>query len=326
MATNLLHDLDREMDKQIREVFLTRMSDYAPEFPMYTKEMPWPSEGGYLDEFIRGYQRRSIEPASVKTETERIPTQRIYQGRTKDVYQIRFATGLAFSYEKMRIGLKKLNSVNNVTELLNDSVRMTMENYYIRLLADAANPNCPVEMRGFDGQPPVAGEHTLLKTGLTHSNLYGWSQADPFGIPADPSYTVIHDLITMMARTVSEDGMPYPMYKLNSLVIPVESETACLEIIKSMGRPDMLTNAENVISNRTASALSLSSIKTPMFMPPTMWFAVDENKHSFTRYILEPPDIKGPIVDEKTEERWWGVTMWLSRAFWDWRGTIGIRL
>lgn len=320
MATNLLHQLEKEMDKYIREVFVQKMSEYPPEYPMYTKQKPWPSDGGLFQEFIRGYQRgKSIQPAIIKTETEAIETQQLTQGRTRDIYSVRFATGLAFSYEKMKIGLRNLNSVFNVTELLGDATRMTLENYYVTMLAEASNPSAPAELLGFDGKPLVANDHVLLDGVTTASNLYPSA--------AGVSYTVIHDLITMFGRIVNEDGLPYPVFRLNELWLPVEEEANALEVLKSIGRPDTALRADNVISARTSVAsLSPSSIKTPLYMPPTMWFAADGNKHTLSRYTLEAPKVEGPIVDEKTEERWWKTTMWVARAIWEWRGVVGVAL
>lgn len=320
MATTLLHQLDKEFDKYIREVFVQRMSEYPPEYPMYTKQKPWPSDGGLFQEFIRAYQRgKSIQPAIVKTETEAIETQQLSQGRTKDIYSVRFATGLAFSYDKMKIGIKALSSVNNVSELLGDAMRMTLENYFVAMLAEAANGSAPPELLGFDGKPLVANDHVLLGSPTAASNLYPSS--------AGVSYTVIHDLITMFGRIVNEDGLPYPVYRLNELWLPVEEEANALEVLKSIGRPDTAQRADNVIGSRTTVAsLSPSSLKTPLYMPPTMWFACDGAKHTLSRYMLEAPKVEGPFIDEKTEERWWKTTVWVARAIWEWRGVVGIAL
>lgn len=317
MAINYLHDLEKEFDKYIRDVFVTKMSEYPPEYPMYTMTKPWPSEQGLIQEFIRGYQRKSIQPAIPKLENEPITTQKVGQGRTKDVYSTRFATGLEFTYEKIRMGLKNLNSAFQVSELLGDAMRMTLENYFITLLAEATNPACPAEMLCFDGLPPIDPAHVLL-----NGNTYG----NEYAAPASVSYTVLHDIISEFARIPTEDGTPYPVYRINELWVPVEEEANALEVLKSSLRPDIVQQAANVLSSRGAMQLSPSGVKTPLYMPATMWFAVDGRKHTLTRYILEAPKVEGPFIDERTEGRWWKTTCWIGRAAWDWRGLYGVAL
>lgn len=316
--TILLNSLTKELDRYIREKFATRMSEYPPEFPQYTKTKPWPQNGGLFDTMLRVYQTTpQIQPAILKGEQDTIETQGIRDGRTKDISTVRFATGIAFSYLKLRSGIRELSSAFQAPEYLQDAMRMTLENYYVQMLADSMNTSAPAELLGFDGLPLVHTAHVLLN-GDTASNKYP--------LQASVSYTVLHDLLTMMARIVSEDGMPYPMYRLNQLWIPPEEEANALEVLKAVGRPDTAAPVPNVLSSRMASGLSPSSIKSLLYMPNTQWFGVDAAKHTLTRFQLEPIKVEGPFIDERTEERWWKVTTWLGRTFWDWRGVIGVEL
>lgn len=314
MATTLSRALLTELDLYIRKEYVTHLSQTPPEYPLYTKEDSWPKNGGLFMHFIRDSQRRSILPAPVKPENAAIETQQLYEGRIKDVYSLRFATGIAFSYEKRKMGIAALNSARKPAQYLADSTRMSMEAYYIGLLAESMATTAP-ELISFSGQPLVSAAHPLMSGG-TWSNLYP--------NPASPTYTVLNELTTQFARNVNEDGYPMPTLRLNTFWIPVEEEATLLEALKSIGRPDTANRADNILAARKVMNASPIGVFTLMWMPATMWFGVDNTVHSLTRYILEAPSIRGPIEEPTDESVRWQVTFWLSRANWDARGVIGV--
>lgn len=318
MAVTTLNALLKELDQYIRKSYIQFLTEVAPEFPTYTKLEEWPKNGDLFMPFLRKAQFPTVEPAPIKAEHAPINEQTLRDGRTKDIYSVRFATSISFTYEKMKMGVAMLSSAKRPSQLLAESVRMSQETYFSEILAYAASSGAPAELKCYDGEPLVDAAHALL-SGATASNYY-----EDGGVAADPTYTTLQAVLTKMARTVNEDNYPYPILRFNTLLVPPEAESAAYEAIQSMGRPDTANRADNVLSSRMGSSLTKASVKTLLWMPSTMWFAVDQSKHEMMRYILEAPEVKGPFEDQRTHDYSWQVAFWLSRAVWDWRGVIGV--
>ncbi len=318
MAVTTLNALIKELDLYIRQHYIQHLTSVAPEFPTFTKIEAWPKNGDLFQPFYRKAQFPTVEPAVVKPEHAPVTEQTLRDGRTKDIYSVRFATSISFTYEKMKMGVAALSSAKRPAELLADAVRMTEETYFSEILANAINPSAPAELLCYDGDPLVSSSHTLL-SGDSVSNYY-----EDGLVAADPTYTTLHAVLTKLARTVNEDNYPYPIFRLNTLFLPPEAESAAYEAIMSMGRPDTANRAENVLSARMTSSLSKASVKTLLWPPSTMWFGIDQANHEMMRYVLEAPEVKGPISDNRTHDVSWQVAFWLSRAVWDWRGVIGV--
>jgi hypothetical protein len=315
MAVHTLASLTKELDVYIRKVYLQRLTEVPPEYTAYTKAEAWDKNGDRFAPFLRGYQVPGALPAQEFPEHTPIPQQDLREGRSKDVYPVRFGTSLSFSYQKIKMGSGIYNSARRAAELLADSYRMTVEAYWGALLGEATNPSAPPELLGFDGKPLCSTSHVLLN-GQTVSNLATTA--------SDPTYTTLNTVITAVARTVNEDGNPYPIFRVNTLFVPPELEQPAYEAIKSSGRPDTANRADNVIRYRLNTTLTQDSVVTLLWIPPTHWFAADSARHSLTRYVLEDQAITGPYVDEKTHDHTWQLTFWIGRTFWDWRGIYGV--
>jgi len=321
MADNTQNSNVLELDKYIRTQYAIELTSVPPEFPIYTKSASWPSEGGLFEPFIRVYQAPSLDPAPEKPEGATITSQVIKDGRTKDVYSKRFGTALTVTYERWKTGIKKRNSAHKATKLLSDSVRMTMENYNAVLIneAGAVSGDAPTpEMLGFDGLSPINAAHTYSNSAASTSrNLLATAQS--------VSYSALNDVVTLVGDEITtEDGYPYPLYRVNTLLIPPAEEMSALETLKSYGRPDTAQNAESVVKERINSGLSPSSVKVLHYMTSDRWFAFDSTRNECVRYMLEGPKIVGPIEDEWTHDMSWIVSFWISRAWWDWRGWVGV--
>lgn len=316
MSTTLLNDLLRELDKYIRKAYIQHITDVPPEFPLYTKEEPWPKNGGLHAPFLREAQFPTIGPAVEKPENVPIVTQQLRDGRTKDVYSKRFATAVAFSHEKTRSGIDVYSSAKKPGQFLADAQRLTYEIYYGEFFTRATDTAAPPELLGFDGLPLLSATHGLLGSTATASNLHPTA--------ANITYTVLNNVMTNVARTVSEENTPMPTLRVNELWVPPEEEAAAYETLLSMGRPDTANRADNILAQRLANSLTRDSVKVLLWMPTTHWYAVDKSKHSLTRYTLESPQISGPIKDDIRETYMWKITFWISRAFWDWRGIYGV--
>lgn len=316
MAITLLNELLRELDKYVRKAYVQHVTDVPPDFPIYTKEEPWPKNGSLLAPFIRNAQFTSIGPAAVKPENVAITPQHLRDGRTKDVYSVRFATAVAFSHEKTKMGADVYSSAKKPGQFLADAQRLTYETYYAGFFTHATNASAPPELLGFDERPLLSATHVLMGSTATASNLRSTA--------GSITYSVLNEVMTAVTRTVSEDNVPMPILRVNELWVPPEEEANAYETITSMGRPDTANRADNVLAQRLASSLTKDSVKVLVWMPATHWYAVDKTKHSLTRYALEAPQITGPIKDELKESYMWKVTFWISRAFWDWRGVYGV--
>jgi len=308
----LLKSLAHELDILIRKQYLLSLAAVPPEYPLYTKVEEWDKNGSLFAPLMRREQLSTIEPATPIGETEAVNIQSITDGRTKDLDSpIRFATGLSFSQDKMKMGISNTSSVNKVVGLLQDAVRMTMETYWSQLINDADNVSAPSEMLGFDGLPPISTAHTL-QGGGTASNK--------FASNSSVSYTTLNEVLSAVTRTVDEAGNYHNLYRVNELWVPVEEELNAYEALKSTTRPDTTNRADNVITNRSAQSLSMSSVKTLLYMTNDRWFAVDGARHEIKRYVLENTGVEGPIIDPLTKIHTWIVEFWIHRAVWEWRG------
>lgn len=315
MAVHTLASLVKELDLYLRKQYVQSLSEVPPEFPAYTRRDEWDKNGDLFAPFIRRGQVPGPQPAQEFPENTPIPSQTLSDGRTKDVYPVRFGTSISFSYQKMKAGVGNLSSVKRVAQLLADSYRMTVEGYYAAMLGEATNPTAPPELLCFDGQPLCSTAHVLMN-GQTVSNLSTTA--------SDPSYTTLNEVITQIARTVNEDGKPYPIYRVNRLFVPPESELAAYEAIQSAGRPDTANRADNVIASRLNAGLTKESVTTLLWIPSTHWFAADGARHQLMRYTLEDQTIRGPIFDDEKHNYTWQLHFWIARAVWDWRGIYGV--
>lgn len=315
MAVHTLNSLVKELDLYIRKQYLQLLSEVPPEYVAYTKQEPWDRNGDLLAPFIRRAQVPGPQPAQVFNENTAIPSQTLQDGRTKDVYSVRFGTSISFSHQKLRMGVGQLSSAKRAAQLLADSYRMTVEAYYAAMLGEATNPAAPPELLCFDGQPLCSTAHVLMNND-TVSNLATTA--------SDPSYTTLNAVLTAVARTLNEDGKPYPIFRVNRLFVPPEAELAAYEAIQSSGRPDTANRADNVLASRLNAGLTKESVTTLLWIPSTHWFAADGARHSLTRYTLEDMKIDGPIFDEEKHNYTWQLTCWIARAVWDWRGIYGV--
>lgn len=315
MAVHTLASLAKELDLYLRKHYVQSLSEVPPEFTAYTRQEEWDKNGGLFAPFIRRGQFRGPQPAQEFPENTAIPSQVLQDGRTKDVYPVRFGTSISFSYQKMKAGVGELSSVRRVAQLLADSFRMTVEGYYAAMLGEATNASAPPELLCFDGKPLCSTTHTLMN-GTTVSNLAATA--------SDPSYTTLNEVITKVSRTVNEDGKPYPIYRVNRLFVPPEAELAAYEAIQSSGRPDTANRADNVIASRLNAGLTKESVTTLLWIPSTHWFAADGARHGLFRYTLENQNIRGPIFDDEKHNYTWQLTFWIARATWDWRGIYGV--
>ncbi len=315
MSTITLPQNLQELDKYVRQLFIKHISETSPEFPRYTKSEAWPkAEGGLFEPFIRDMQTRSILPAPQKAENQPVVTQDLFPGRQKDVYSVRFGTALSFSYEKQKMGISKLNSAKRVAKYLADAIRMTNEAFYAALLDNCFDSTPATEFKCFDGLEGCNAAHVLLSGG-TYSNLYGSA--------ASPTYGVINDIATAFARVLNEDGYPMPTLRIRAWWIPPEEEACLLETLKSMGRPDTLVRADNILASREMVSSGTDGIQTLYYMSSNQWFAVDTSEQSLTRYELEAPRLETEY-DRKTQAMTWQITEWIARAIWDWRGLYGV--
>jgi len=319
MATTL-HELVQELDLYIRKEYYLALSAVPPEYVQYTKQDQWDKNGDLWAPLMRRREIATIEPATPRGETEATHIQSLEDGRAKDLENpVRFATGLAFSKDKIQMGVGALSSVKKVSQFLQDAVRMTKENFYVELLNEAEDAtNCPPEAIGFDGKPPIAFDHVLLKTGTASNYHYDTVGGTP--IYSSVTYTVLNDVLSKIARTVDESGNYHPVYKVNELWVPVEEEANALEVLKSRTRPDTAERADSVITDRSAQSLSMSSVRTLLYMTPDRWFAVDAGRHEINRYTLEDGGVEGPVIDDFTKVYTWMIEFWIHRAVWGWRG------
>jgi len=319
MATTL-RELAQELDAYIKKEYFLALSEVPPEYPEYTKMEDWEKNGDLFSPLMRRREIATIEAATPRGETEATHIQTLEDGRTKDLENpIRYATGLAFSKDKMQMGIGALTSVKKVAQFLQDAVRMTKEHFYVEILNEIEDgTNCPEEAIGFDGKPPIAYDHQLLKGGTASNYHYDTSGGAP--IYSSVTYTVLNDVLSKVARTVDESGNYHPVYRVNELWVPVEEEANALEVLKSRTRPDVVERADSVITDRSAQSLSMSSVKTLLYMTPDRWFAVDGGRHEITRYTLEDGGVEGPVIDDFTKIATWMVEFWIHRAVWGWRG------
>lgn len=315
MALTMLHDLAKELDKYIRKAYVQHLTDYPPEFTAFTKTDEWPKNGGLLAPFIREAQFPTIGPAVVKAEAQPIIPQALRDGRTKDVYSVRFGTAVAFTHEKMHVGHSVYNSAKKPAMFLADAQRLTYESYYGDFFVYATDAGAPPELLGFDGQPLLSQTHGLMNGG-TASNLRATA--------GSVTYTVLNDVLTAVARSVTEEGTPDVTQRVTELWVPPEEELNALEVLQSVGRPDTANRADNVVKQRLNARLSKDSVKVLTWMPATHWYAVNGPAHSLTAYTLQAPSVTGPIRDEYRDTYAWKITFWIARAFWDWRGIYGV--
>ncbi len=315
MPITLLNSLILELDEYLRAAYVQHITDVPPEFTVYTKEEKWPKNGNLLAPFIRAGQFPTIGPAPVKPEHVALSTQQLRAGRSKDVYPVRFATAVGFSYEKTKMGADVYSSAKKPGQFLADAQRLTYEIFYSDIFTNATNTAAPGELLGYDGLPMLHTAHVLL-SGDTASNVHS-------GV-SNITYTTLNTVLTAIARTVNEENRPMPILRGNTMWIPPEEEAAAYETITSMGRPDTAQRADNILAQRLASGLTKDSVQVLLWMPATNWYVVDSSAYELNRYTLEAPQVKGPIVDDFTHDITWQISFWIARAMWDWRGIYGV--
>lgn len=316
MADNLVFGQIQELDQYIRMTYTLRASETPTEFDIYTKLAQWDTDGaGMFLPLMRKLQGRQADPMEQFDEEESISYQKTKKGRTKDLQDpVMFATGISFSLKKMKMGIARLSSTKNVMNMFADSVRLTREYYFAPLLNDAESASAPEEMIGYDGKPPVATDHPL-QGGGTWSNYYG--------LVSGVTYNSLNAMVHMIGSITDEEGNPYPMFKANKLYIPDEEELNAYETLKSAGRPDVLSNAENVLDSRRHFALSPSGVVVLNYMTNDRWFLCDDAHYEVERYELLDTGVEGPFVDEiYTKSVAWNQVIWIKRAVWDPRGIV----
>ena len=317
MADNLMASLINELDQYIRERYILRIAEMAPEYPVYTNLVPWDTDGaGMFLPLIRKSQGRQADPMEIKDESDSISYQKIKGGRTRDLQNpIMYATGLSFSLNALKMGLTRLSSTKRIPELFADAVRLTREYYNVRLLNEAESTSAPAEMIGYDAKPLISATHALQGSADAVSNYYSTIS----GV----TYTALNAMLDMCAEITDEEGNPYPMYRIDKLYIPPQEELNAYETLKSLGRPDVLGNAQNVLNSRAHFGLTPDGVKTLYYMTNDRWFAVDSAHNEVERYELMDTGVEGPFVDEvKTKDVSWNQLIWIHRSIWDWRGIL----
>lgn len=92
-----------------------------------------------------------------------------------------------------------------------------------------------------DGKALFATDHPLSRGGTGSNRL---------ATDSDLNYSALQSLVLLLSKITNDASMPIPIEGTINLVIPRDYEFTAAEILKSVGRPDTMNRADNVLTKQ----------------------------------------------------------------------------
>jgi hypothetical protein len=169
-----------------------------------------------------------------------------------------------------------------------------------------------------DGVPLISATHPILKGGGTGSNILGTA--------ADPSYTALSAMYTMMRNIKDGAGQPLSYINNNFIwLVHTDFETAALQVVDSMTavalEGTLTTNANSGVKNPYRGKVKV--IGSPFLTDNDASFLIAQGAHELYFFNRRDDTTPESWMEKNPEVMFSALAGRYSAGAVDWRGIVG---